>query len=141
MTSAPIAIVAAVIRDAAGRVLLVRKRGTTAFMQPGGKYEAGEGALDALARELREELGCRLVRSSAVALGEFGAPAANEPERDVHAAVFAVDVEGAIAAQAEIAELVWLPPDAPSPVELAPLTRDHILPLLAAAQPRRSAHG
>jgi hypothetical protein len=31
-----IQIVAALIRDGAGRVLLVRKRGTTAFMQPGG---------------------------------------------------------------------------------------------------------
>jgi len=30
-----IEIVAALIRDEAGRVLLVRKRGTTAFMQPG----------------------------------------------------------------------------------------------------------
>jgi hypothetical protein len=31
-----IEIVAALIRDGAGRMLLVRKRGTTAFMQPGG---------------------------------------------------------------------------------------------------------
>ena len=40
--SEPIRIVAALIRDAAGRVLLVRKRGTTTFMQPGGKREVGE---------------------------------------------------------------------------------------------------
>jgi 8-oxo-dGTP pyrophosphatase MutT (NUDIX family) len=35
-------IVAALIIDGAGRVLLVRKRGTDAFMQPGGKRDAGE---------------------------------------------------------------------------------------------------
>ena len=37
-----IRIVAAVVADERGRLLLVRKRGTTAFMQPGGKPEAGE---------------------------------------------------------------------------------------------------
>ena len=38
----PIRIVAAVIVDEAGRLLLVRKRGTQAFMQPGGKIAPGE---------------------------------------------------------------------------------------------------
>ena len=38
----PIRIVAALIRDEAGRVLLVRKRGTETFMQPGGKRDPGE---------------------------------------------------------------------------------------------------
>ncbi len=47
-----IRIVAAVIRDDAGRVLLVRKRGTKAFMQPGGKLDAGEDDITALSREI-----------------------------------------------------------------------------------------
>ena len=52
-------MVAALIRDGDGRVLLVRKRGTAAFMQPGGKRDAGESDVAALAREIGEELGCR----------------------------------------------------------------------------------
>jgi 8-oxo-dGTP diphosphatase len=40
-----IEIVTAVIQDQAGRVLLVRKCGTLAFMQPGGKREEGEDDL------------------------------------------------------------------------------------------------
>ncbi|MEM9477678.1 MAG: hypothetical protein AAGA71_20510 [Pseudomonadota bacterium] len=32
-------IAVAVVLDEAGRMLLVRKRGTEAFMQPGGKIE------------------------------------------------------------------------------------------------------
>ena len=48
---------AAVITDDAGRLLLVRKTGTTAFMQPGGKPELGESASQTLSRELAEELG------------------------------------------------------------------------------------
>ena len=78
MSNAPIAIVAAVIRDAAGRVLLVRKHGTTAFMQPGGKREPGESDIAALDRELSEELGCGLLQASAKSLGVFRAPASNQ---------------------------------------------------------------
>ena len=43
-----IRIAAAVVTDIAGRSLLVRKRGSSIFMQPGGKIESGESALDAL---------------------------------------------------------------------------------------------
>ena len=51
-----IRIAAALIDDGEGRVFLVRKRGTAAFMQPGGKIDPGETAFQALARELTEEL-------------------------------------------------------------------------------------
>src|SRR4029453_3123025 len=42
VTGGVISVVAALIRDGDGRVLLVRKHGTSAFMQPGGKRDAGE---------------------------------------------------------------------------------------------------
>ena len=60
MSGNVISVVAALIRDADGRVLLVRKRGTAVFMQPGGKRDLGESDIAALARELVEELGCRV---------------------------------------------------------------------------------
>ena len=44
VTAPQIFVSAAVITDAAGRVLVVRKHGTSVFMQPGGKPEAGESA-------------------------------------------------------------------------------------------------
>ena len=129
--SEPIRIVAALIRDAAGRVLLVRKRGTAAFMQPGGKRDAGEDDVTALARELDEELGCRVVSSSIRSLGEFNADAANEPGYRVRASLYGVDVTGDINPAREIAEMIWVNPAAPPDVDLAPLTRDHVLPLAA----------
>jgi len=125
-----ISIVAALIRDQAGRVLLVRKRGTAAFMQPGGKRDPGEDDATALARELDEELGCRVVAGSARPLGEFVAPSANEPGWTVRAAVYAVDVTGEITPRAEIEDIAWIDPVAAHGLTLAPLTRDHVLPLL-----------
>lgn len=128
-----ISIVAALIRDPAGRVLLVRKRGTAAFMQPGGKRDAGEDDVAALAREIDEELGCRVLPGSARSLGVFDCAAANEPGFRVRAAVYAVDVDGAIAPRAEIEDIAWVDPAAVTGIALAPLTRDHVLPLARVA--------
>ena len=129
MSDQIIRIVAALIRDSDGRVLLVRKRGTAAFMQPGGKRDPGEDDIAALEREIDEELGCGVVPGSVSALGVFDAPAANEPGRRVHAAVYALRVTGAVVPRAEIDEIAWVHPSAPHGVHLAPLTRDHVLPL------------
>jgi 8-oxo-dGTP diphosphatase len=124
-----ISVVAALIRDDDGRVLLVRKRGTSAFMQPGGKRDAGESDVAALAREIVEELGCRVTANSARPLGVFDAAAANEPGFQVRAAVYAVNVEGAVRPGAEIDRVVWVDPRALPDLPFAPLTRDHVLPL------------
>lgn len=74
-----IKIVAGVIIDHEGRYLLVRKAGTQAFMQPGGKSETGEDPIETLVREIAEELGCEINRKTVEYLGCFIADAANEP--------------------------------------------------------------
>ena len=135
MTEQIISVVAALIRDDDGRVLLVRKRGTSVFMQPGGKRDAGESDVAALAREIVEELGCRVTENSARPLGVFDAQAANEPGFQVRAAVYAVDVEGMIAPKAEIDQVIWVDPRALPDLPFAPLTRDHVLPLARAWPP------
>ncbi|MGP1664751.1 MAG: NUDIX hydrolase [Rhodanobacter sp.] len=132
MTAAPVIhIVAAVIRDVQGRSLLVRKHRAVVFQQPGGKPEPGDRHdLDTLARELREELGCRLVNNSARWLCRCSAPAANEPGHVVEAVVYTVAVAGTISAQAEIAEWRWVDPAALGDLPIARLSREHIMPLL-----------
>lgn len=124
-----IRIAAAVIVDDQGRMLLVRKRGTQAFMQPGGKLGSGEIAVEALARELEEELGCG-TRGEPRPLGRFSAAAANEADCVVEAELFAVSLSGEIAPASEIEEARWHDPDGPADLALAPLTRDHVLPLV-----------
>ena len=129
--SAPliVRISAAVIRDGQGRFLLVRKRGTTAFMQAGGKIETGETSLAALQRELMEELGLVVEAAEAKFLGCFEAEAANEPGHRVQADLFELSLDGPVTAAAEIEELIWLSPSAPALPSLAPLTREHVLRL------------
>ncbi|MEI5675569.1 MULTISPECIES: precorrin-6y C5,15-methyltransferase (decarboxylating) subunit CbiE [unclassified Nocardioides] len=127
-TAARIVVAAVCLRDDAGRVLAVRKRGTTRFMQPGGKLEPGETPAQAAVREVREEIGLDVeVRY----LGEFTTEAANEPGAVLESTVFTAELTGTPVADGEIEELRWVEPDA-TDADLAPLLRDHVLPALAA---------
>jgi len=131
-----IVIVAAIIWDDSGRLLLVRKRGTERFMQAGGKIDAGENAADALIRELHEELTLVVAPSDLEYLGRFHAPAANEAGHVVDAEIFFVAVDGsrvraAAVASAEIDEVVWVTPREAMGIPLAPLTSEVLIPLLA----------
>jgi 8-oxo-dGTP pyrophosphatase MutT (NUDIX family) len=126
-----IRIAAAVIHDEAGRLLLVRKRGTQAFMQAGGKIEPGEAPAAALARELQEELGLEIGAEDPRYLGCYWAPAANEPDHLVEAELFALDAVGSVSPGAEIEEIAWLHPADIDQLPLAPLTRDHVMAMRA----------
>ena len=126
VTTPTLHIAAALIQDDAGRLLLVRKHDTDAFMQAGGKLEPDEAPAAALAREIEEELGClpRLLEP----LGEFEAPAANEPGHQLVAHLFRARLDGEPRAAAEIAEMRWVTLEEADTMPLAPLTRDIILP-------------
>lgn len=123
-------IAAAAILREDGAILLVRKRGTTAFMQPGGKIDVGETPVAALRRELFEELGLNIQAENAVYLGRFSAPAANEPGYLVSAEMFRLQMNNDFEAQAEIEEVVWVRPEMQGKLDLAPLTRDMVLPAI-----------
>lgn len=121
---------AAVITDRAGRALLVRKQGTSRFMQPGGKPEPGESPEQTLVRELHEELGLVVMPSELRPLGVFVSAAANEPGHRVVATAFATTAEPTdVRAQAELAELRWVDTNDAAQLALAPLSQDHLLPI------------
>ncbi|MGO2745412.1 NUDIX hydrolase [Microbacterium sp.] len=138
---------AAIIHDRDGRVLVVRKQDTTAFMQPGGKPEAGENPAQTLIRELQEELALTVAEGDLRPLGRFISAAANEPGHRVIADAFAFTIDAdAVTVQAEIAELRWISPEHIGTLELAPLSLEHLLPIawpaLRQAQgPERQAQG
>lgn len=127
MSRGVIRIVAAIAMDDEGRTLMVRKRGTAAFMLPGGKPGEGESALEALERELAEELDCGFDRAACRPLGIFRAPAANEPGFTVEAQLFAVSLAGNPRPWGEIDAMLWVDPDGQLP-PIARLAHDHALP-------------
>lgn len=125
-----IRIAAALIDDEQGRVFLVRKRGTAAFMQAGGKIDSGESPFEALARELTEELRFTPSEAQARFLGTFHCAAANEPGHLLEAHLFHIRAgNDPFEIAAELEEAVWVSPDAASHLRLAPFTREHVLPL------------
>lgn len=133
-----IRVSAVVLRDREGRVLNVRKRGTHAFMLPGGKPEPGESAAACAAREVAEELAIALDPASLTLLGVFRTAAANEPGFALEATVFAHDfVAAALSAAplAEIEEVAWLDPARPREglaphIAVAPLNIEFVFPAL-----------
>lgn len=128
-----IRVSAVVARDADGRVLTVRKRGTSRFMLPGGKPEPGETADQTAAREFAEELGVAIEVADLRPLGTFRSAAANEADHLVEGAVFVLTEPwtDSVHAAAEIEELRWLDPAGPLPDDLAPLLEHRVLPALA----------
>ena len=86
-----IRVSAAIIRNHDGQFLLVRKKGTTAFMFPGGKPEPGETPDQTLIRELDEELNLRVGTEDLTFVGTFRTNAANEANTQLLADVFTLD--------------------------------------------------
>ncbi|MEP2639905.1 NUDIX domain-containing protein [Roseobacter sp.] len=113
-----------------GQVLLARSRGDTHFQIPGGKIEPGESDIDALIREVQEELAVTLVPDSAAHMAIFEAKAAGRIDVLVEVRLYNGTVDGIPQASSEIAELVWQSPAAPT-VPCSDVVRLHILPYLA----------
>lgn len=124
-----IKVAAVVLRDPVGRVLTVRKQDTELFMFPGGKPEEGETMAMCAVREAWEEVGANLGLDSMEFLGEFSAPAANEPGETVEATVFTHPMVEVDRPSSEIAEIRWVMASGTAR-DLAPLLRDVVFPLL-----------
>ncbi len=117
-------VVAAALVDVHGRVLLQRRPvdrqhgGLWEF--PGGKLETGEGPLDALSRELREELTLEIRAEDCVALG-FSASEPQQGTRAIVLLLFGCRVWQGEPASQEGAHWDWFPPDAIALLDTPPL--------------------
>lgn len=116
---------AAVIQE--GRLLVVSKQAAPdVFYLPGGKPDPGETPLEALRRELDEELGVAPLSPRFLADVEAVAALEGVPMRMT---VFAAELDGTPRPAAELAGLRWTS-GRDDTVRLAPAVRDHVVPLL-----------
>lgn len=109
-----------------GRVLVARSHGKDTFYVPGGKREPGESDVEALVREIREELSVDV--SDAAPLGVFEAQAHGRAEGEtVRMTCYSASFTGELAPASEIAELAWF--TAADSGRVSPVTRvvfDHL---------------
>jgi 8-oxo-dGTP diphosphatase len=99
-------VVAALVRDG-GRILVSRRRADQPMPLlwefPGGKVEPGEDPVVALAREVREELGCevRVGRIHEVVFHAYEA-------FDLVMLVYACDIVAGTPSALQVAEIAWV---------------------------------
>ncbi len=109
-----------------GKLLLVRKFGTDQLIMPGGAVEQGESQVQALERELVEELGVEEATVNEL-IGTYKARAAFEAGLDVEITLFHASLSGTPKPCNEIEEIVWHHPFV-SNHRLSPIIRENILP-------------
>ena len=120
MTAPPVQVVAGVLADSDGRLLLVRRGAAMTpagcWEVPGGKVEPGESLEEALSRELLEELELRVEPGNVLFSDTL---AVNECVLEIHF------IEGRIALEStpclgEHDALLWVLPEQVAALELAP---------------------
>jgi ADP-ribose pyrophosphatase YjhB (NUDIX family) len=124
----PIPAVNAVIFDQAGRMLLTRRssvvREPGKWCLPGGHLDGGEDWTAALRREVREEIGLRVLREELTGIySDPSVTVSSTPSPDgwygqyVVACFLVREYEGRIEPNREVDQWNWFPPDClPSPM-------------------------
>jgi len=126
-----IQISSAIIRNNAQDLLVVRKHKSSYYMLPGGKIEANETLIDALLRELQEELGIQFTASDFTFLGTHETEAANEAGARVEGNIFLLNAyldKEQLANYAEIEEVCWVSKTNYQNYQLAHLLQEFALP-------------
>ncbi len=123
-------LAAGIIIDPKGRLLVVRKKNTHKYMLPGGKIDAGETPIEALLRELQEEVNLQIPPALAHFIQTYEAPAANEPGYFIRSNLFMVLLPELmeIEPNSEIAEAIWITPKECDNYNFAPLMTSFVIP-------------
>ncbi|MBC5774350.1 NUDIX domain-containing protein [Pontibacter sp. KCTC 32443] len=91
------------------KILSTRSRGRTKYYIPGGKRESGESDMEALAREIKEELNIELIEDTVRFAGVFQAQADSHAEGiQVKMTCYKSSYKGTISPSGEIEEVIWL---------------------------------
>jgi 8-oxo-dGTP diphosphatase len=133
-TRLPLLVVsAAVIRDAAGSLLLAQRpagsnmAGLWEF--PGGKVASGEAPSQALARELREELGVEVAVGRPLTFAVH-----DERQRRILLLFFEARIEAGVPQGLEGQRVAWVRPEALAGYRMPPADADFVAWLAAARE-------
>ncbi len=92
-----------------GKILSTKSYGKEKYYIPGGKREHGESDIQALTREISEELQVQLIPESIRYMGTFEAQADSHPEGIlVKMTCYRAEYTGELKASAEIERMEWL---------------------------------
>jgi 8-oxo-dGTP diphosphatase len=90
------------------QILMTLSKGKSTYYIPGGKREEGESDLEALAREIKEELSVVIIPESAKHYGTFEAQAHGKPEGTVvRMSCYQAEFEGQLKPSSEIQEIAY----------------------------------
>ena len=120
-----------IVRDR--KVLATRSKGKSFFVQPGGKLEGDESEVEAVIRELSEEMGIQVREDDLEKLGDYYAEAAGQAGARLKLAAWIVnDFEGEPSPHSEVEEIRAFNSQIPEGVEVASILLHDIIPELKA---------
>lgn len=123
-------IVAVILRDSHGRVLVIRAVSTPEFVLPFGSIDDTINPAHAAQLIAHEAVRAVIDISKLRRLATYVSPAANSAPHTIHAHVYVYEEEISVAhPDKEIAELAWVDPAAPD-VDIAPLLKERVFPAL-----------
>ena len=113
------------------KFLITRTKEKSFFVSPGGKLEKGETVIEALERELKEELDVNIDTESLEDFGTFYALAQGQEDKYIQMSVFIVKKwKGEITPSREIEEIMWIDSKLSPDIELGSIFKHDILPKL-----------
>lgn len=114
-----------VIKD--NKLLVQEEDDEQFYLLPGGRAEEGEGAIQALCREVKEELGVEIELNTLKFIGVFEDLASNRNDIIVRIELYQGDFHGQMTPCSEVKELIWFDKNDDCN-KLTPVTKNKILP-------------
>jgi 8-oxo-dGTP pyrophosphatase MutT (NUDIX family) len=112
------------------KFLVTRSVNKTFFIAPGGKLEGNENSIQALAREMMEEVQVRINTQTLESLGSFVAKAAGKEDKVLQMDVFIIhDYDGMPTPSNEVEEIKWINTKT-TEIDLGSIFEHEVMPIL-----------
>jgi 8-oxo-dGTP diphosphatase len=111
------------------KLLVQEEDGVEYYTLPGGKAEKEEGAIQALCRKTKEELGIELDIATLRFLGKFEDIAGVKPDSTIRVDLYQGDFQGQLRPGSGVKRIIWFGKN-DDWNKLTPVTKNKIMPVL-----------